>query len=179
VPAAQAVHDFPPVAVSVSVTKPAPQSAQSTVEAALYLPAAHAVHVLAPVAVSVLVTEPAAQVVQPVFVVPVLYVPAAHAVHVDLPVDVEPVEDPAPQSAQAVWESGLYLPAAHAVHVLAPVAVSVLVTEPAAQVVQPVFVVPMLYVPEVHAVQLVAPVPDTPVEEPDPQSVQEDAPAAE
>ena len=81
----------------------------------------------------VLVTEPAAQVVQPVFVVPVLYVPAAHAEQVDAPVDVWPVEYPAPQSAQAVWESGLYLPAAHAIHVLAPVLVRVLVTEPAPQ----------------------------------------------
>jgi hypothetical protein len=42
--------------------------------------------------------------------------------------------------------------------------VSVSVTEPAAQVVQPVFVVPVLYVPAAHAVQVDAPVDVWPVE---------------
>ena len=112
---------------------------------------------------------------QPVFVAPVLYVPAAHNVQLVAPVDPEPVEEPAPQSAQAVWESGLCLPAAHAVHVVAPVLVSVLVTEPAAHEVQLFAVheavqigvgvegVPPAegvrrYLPAAHAVHVVAPV---------------------
>jgi hypothetical protein len=44
--------------------------------------------------------------------------------------------------------------------------------EPAAQLVHPVFVVPVLYVPARHNVQLDAPVPAKPVEEPAPQLVQ-------
>ena len=70
--------------------------------------------------------------------------PAAHAVQLDAPVDAEPVEEPAAQLAQATVEDPLYVPAAHAAHVVAPVPVSVLVMEPAAQLVQPVFVAPVL-----------------------------------
>ena len=46
------------------------------------------------------------------------------------------------------------------------------VEEPAAQVVQPVLVAPVLYVPAVHAVQVCAPVDAEPVEEPAPQLAQ-------
>ena len=76
----------------------------------------------------------------------------------DAPVDAEPVDEPAPQLAQATVEDALYVPAEHAVQVLAPALVSVLVTDPGLQLEHAAFVVPALYVPTRQAEQVDAPV---------------------
>jgi len=97
-------------------------------------------------------------------------VPAAHAVQLDAPVDAEPVDEPAPQLAQATVEDALYVPAAHAAHVVAPVPVSVLVTDPGLQAVQ---------LSAVHEAEQPAPVDGVRRYLPAAQAAQEDAPALE
>jgi hypothetical protein len=121
----------------VSVIEPAGQSAQATVELALYCPAEHCVQAVAAIALKVVVAEPAAQTAHAT-VDALLNCPAGQAVHVvaamALKVSVtEPASQPMQltepkevlywpeeQPTQATVESVVYCPAVQAVHELAP-----------------------------------------------------------